>query len=536
MKFGLTPIEEAEGAVLAHGVRIDGVAYKKGDILTHERRLVLGSAGVKCVVAARLEAGDVDENEAALKLANRLAGQHLRCSAPFTGRVNLFAESAGLAIIDPEAIDRVNAIDEAITVATLPRYRAVADGDMVATIKIIPFATEASTLKAALAATPTGAISISPFKPMRIGVVSTTLPGLKASTVAKTFRVLEARLKPTGARIVGHETVPHEVGPLAKALAGLIDGSDTLIAFGASAITDRRDVIPAAVEAIGGRIERFGMPVDPGNLLLLAERSGVPIIGAPGCARSPKENGFDWVLQRVLAGVPIRDSDIRAMGVGGLLMEIVSRPQRARPMTRVGAIVLAAGQSSRFRAAGGADLTKLVAKLDGKPIVRRVVEAALATKARPVVVVTGYARDSVETAVVDLEIGVAFNPKFASGLASSLGVGLCALPGDVAGALVLLGDMPWIEPRLVDALIEAFLTRKDALAAVPLHEGRRGNPVLLGRGLFDAAMRLEGDEGARRLIGAVGAGELVEVEAAMSAVFDVDTPDDLAAAQCFRRS
>jgi molybdenum cofactor cytidylyltransferase len=111
----------------------------------------------------------------------------------------------------------------------------------------------------------------------------------------------------------------------------MIDGADALIAFGASAITDRRDVIPAAVEAIGGRIERFGMPVDPGNLLLLAERHGVPIIGAPGCARSPKENGFDWVLQRVLAGVPIRDADIRAMGVGGLLMEIASRPQPRAP-------------------------------------------------------------------------------------------------------------------------------------------------------------------------------------------------------------
>jgi molybdenum cofactor cytidylyltransferase len=331
MKFGLTPIEEAEGAVLAHGVRIDGVAYKKGDVLTRERQLALGSAGVKCVVAARLEPGDIDENEAALKLAKRLAGQHLRCSPPFTGRVNLFAKAAGLAIIEPEAIDRVNAVDEAITVATLPRYRAVANGDMVATIKIIPFATEAPTLETALTAARTSAIAVQPFKPMRIGVVSTTLPGLKPSIIAKTLRVLEARLEPTGACIVAHDIIRHEVGLLAEALSRMIDGADALIVFGASAITDRRDVIPAAIEAIGGRVERFGMPVDPGNLLLLAERHGVPIIGAPGCARSPKENGFDWVLHRVLAGVPIRDADIRAMGVGGLLMEIGSRPHPRAP-------------------------------------------------------------------------------------------------------------------------------------------------------------------------------------------------------------
>jgi molybdenum cofactor cytidylyltransferase len=204
-------------------------------------------------------------------------------------------------------------------------------------------------------------------------------------------------------------------------------------------------------------------------------------------------------------------------------------------MTRVGAIVLAAGQSSRFRAGGGLDLTKLVARIDGKPIVRRVVEAALAAKARPVVVVTGYARDSVEAAVVDLDVRLTFNPQFMSGLASSLKAGLAATPSDVAGALVLLGDMPWIEPRLIDALIDAFLARNDALAAVPSREGRRGNPVLLARGLFQAAMRLTGDEGARRLIRALSASELVEVETPDTGVsFDIDTPEDLAAARGFR--
>ena len=301
-------------------------------LLTRERRLALGSAGVKCVVAARLEPGDIDENEAALKLANRLAGAHLRCSPPFTGRVNLFAEIAGLAIVEAEAIDQVNAVDEAITVATLPRYRAVADGDMVATVKIIPFATQAPMLEAALAAAPTGAISVQPFKPMRIGVVSTTLPGLKAYSRRKDLAGARGAPGADGrANRRRKRSSRTRSGRSQKRSRSWSSGSDALIAFGASAITDRRDVIPAAVEAIGGRIERFGMPVDPGNLLLLAERHGVPIIGAPGCARSPKENGFDWVLQRVLAGVPIRDADIRAMGVGGLLMEIASRPQPRAP-------------------------------------------------------------------------------------------------------------------------------------------------------------------------------------------------------------
>ena len=168
-------------------------------------------------------------------------------------------------------------------------------------------------------------------------------------------------------------------------------------------------------------------------------------------------------------------------------------------MTSVGAIVLAAGRSSRFRAGGGLATTKLVEELGGRPIVRMAAEAALASRARPVIVVTGHARSSVEAALAGLEVERAHNPEFSSGLASSLRVGLAAMPADVAGALVLLGDMPWIEARLIDALIAGFLANPLALAAAPTHEGRRGNPVLLGRGLFDAALRLEGDEGARRL-------------------------------------
>ena len=192
---------------------------------------------------------------------------------------------------------------------------------------------------------------------------------------------------------------------------------------------------------------------------------------------------------------------------------------------------MAAGQSARFRAAGGSEATKLVAKLDGKPIVRIVAETALASRASPVVVVVvGYARNSVEAALAGLDIGIAFNPEFASGLASSLRVGLFALPPDAAGAVVLLGDMPRVQARLIDALIDSFLSREGALAAAPSLGGRRGNPVLLGRGLFEAAMRLTGDEGARRLIGALGASDLVEIAVSdAGAVFDVDTPGDLAA-------
>jgi molybdenum cofactor cytidylyltransferase len=327
LKFGPVPVEASVGGVVAHAVRRDGIVLKKGDVVSASHVAALRAAGVGEIVVARLEPGDVGENAAARRLAERIAGEGLRVDRAFTGRANLFAEHAGVFCVDEAAVARVNAVDEAVTLATLPAFRTIVPGEMVATVKIIPFAVAGSVLEAAIAAAGVAALRIARFRPLRVGVVSTLLPGLKPSVVDKTVRVLGDRLRPAAAHIIAEERVPHDTASLAAALQALGRESDLTIVFGASAITDRRDVIPAAIEAAGGRIDHFGMPVDPGNLLLIGELDDKPVIGAPGCARSPKENGFDWVLHRLLAGVPVTAADIRRMGTGGLLMEIVSRPQ-----------------------------------------------------------------------------------------------------------------------------------------------------------------------------------------------------------------
>jgi molybdenum cofactor cytidylyltransferase len=201
-------------------------------------------------------------------------------------------------------------------------------------------------------------------------------------------------------------------------------------------------------------------------------------------------------------------------------------------MADIGAIILAAGRSQRFRAEGGREISKLVASLDGKPLVRHAAEAALASRARPVVVVTGHAREAVEAALAGLPVVLANNAGFAAGLASSLKVGVAALPSGVAGALVLLGDMPEVETTTLDRLIDAFALRPEALAATPIRAGRRGNPALLSRALFGALARLDGDEGARRLLAEADPVRIVDVAVDGDGVtLDIDTPDDLAAAR-----
>jgi molybdenum cofactor cytidylyltransferase len=273
------------------------------------------------------------------------------------------------------------------------------------------------------------------------------------------------------------------------------------------------------------------MPVDPGNLLILGEIGGTPVIGAPGCARSPKENGFDWVLDRYLADLEVTPDDITGMGVGGLLMEIKSRPQpregvqsKAAARGKVAAVILAAGRSSRM---GGPN--KLLAKLGSKPLVRIVAEAALASKASPVVVVTGRDADEVRATLEGLPVTFAHNPDFAEGLSTSVRAGISGLGAEAAGALVLLADMPHVTSEMIDRLVGAFEPAKGAAIVVSTVGGRRGNPVLWARRYFSELANVTGDTGGRELI-AAHRDAVREVELGEAAAIDLDTPEALKAA------
>ncbi len=527
MKFGAVPVAEAAGGIVAHAIKQGDLILKKGSVVRAGDIERLAAAGIREIAVAALEAGDVTEDDAARRIAEASAGGGVKVAPPFTGRANLFAEAAGVLVIAAEAIHRVNRIDDAITIATLANLKAVTAGEMVATVKIIPFAV-AGALASEAVEFARAAIRVAPFMPKTLSVISTMLPGLKPSVIDKTLRVLAERIKPGASVIAVDKRIAHELLPLAEALRAEAAGrSDIIVVFGASAITDRRDVIPAAIEHAGGRIEHLGMPVDPGNLLLIGGINGKPVIGAPGCARSPNENGFDWVLQRLQADLAVTADDIRGMGVGGLLMEIVSRPQPRAPGHALGglraaAIILAAGRALRMGS------NKLSESYQGKPLVRHAAEAALASQAQPVIVVTGNEPEAVKAALAGLSVTFAHNPDFASGLASSLRRGIAAVPETSAGAIIMLGDMPKVTGAVIDRLLSAFSGKPDAPAVVPAIAGMRGNPVLLSRRLFKEIDALTGDAGARRLIEAAG-DAVIEIAVDDPAIaFDVDTPEALA--------
>lgn len=332
MFFGEVALELAAGAVLAHSEPVPGGRLRKGVILGAAEIAALRAQGLSHVTVARMGPGDVAEDMAAAELAAALVpdpvGQGLQPGTAFTGRVNLNAMGPGIVALDEAAIHRMNLVHPAITLATLPPWQRVTKGTLVGTVKIIAYGVERAALDAATGLA-RAAIRILPVVRQSAGLILTEVPGMDAKIEAKGRRSVEGRLRALGIGLQAVATVPHEAGAIAAALRDL-PGEIALILAG-SATSDLMDTAPQAVRLAGGEVFRFGIPVDPGNLLFHGRQGGRPVIGLPGCARSPALNGADWVLERLACGLAVTDADIAAMGVGGLLKEIPLRPQLREP-------------------------------------------------------------------------------------------------------------------------------------------------------------------------------------------------------------
>ncbi len=539
MIFGRIALDEAEGAVLAHTHRLPGRVLKKGSVLDAASVSALRAAGIASVIGARLEPGDVPEDEAAGRLADALLSPGLGRSGAGTGRVNLQAKVAGLLRVDRAAVGAINAVHEALTLGTLPDYAAVAEREMVATVKVIPFAVPGAVVAHAVAAAGP-ALTLHPFRTLRVGLVMSTLPGLKPSILRGTAEATAARVAGLGGSLLPPLECAHEEDAIGAALLPLLEqGADILLVAGASAVVDRRDVGPAGIVRAGGEILHFGMPVDPGNLICLGRIGSRPALVLPGCARSPKLNGIDWVLQRLFAGLPVGSAEIARMGVGGLLKDVAARPlPRARATgpasegakagaeprgKQVAAVVLAAGRSSRM-----APHNKLLVQdRAGKPMIARVVDNLLASAARPVIVVTGHGEAAVREALGRRPVQIVHAPDYAAGLSASLRAGLEAVPASAAAAVICLGDMPLVTGRMVDRLIETYDADEGRLIVAPIGGGKLGNPVLWDRRFFPDMAALSGDVGARKLLEHHGE-VLATVELGDAVLRDFDTVESLA--------
>ncbi|MGH1367302.1 MAG: molybdopterin-binding protein [Maritimibacter sp.] len=327
MEFGSVELGAALGGVLAHSVALPEGRLKKGTVLGVQEIARLEAAGVRHITIARLGATDIDENRAAASLARAITGERpgVRLSAAFTGRVNVIADGIGLAALDVDAINAINGVDETITLATVPAHYRMEPNGLIATIKIIPYGICRESIARAceLGA---GAIGLAPVVLATADLIVTSHAAGSSEETGKGLSAISSRLAALGMSLIGKTYVPHEAAALAQAVAE--SQADLTLILTASATSDPMDVGPEALRRAGGSVTRFGIPVDPGNLLFYGTHAdGRPVIGLPGCARSPAMNGADWVLERIAIGRAPTSAEIAAMGVGGLLKEMPGRKQ-----------------------------------------------------------------------------------------------------------------------------------------------------------------------------------------------------------------
>ena len=535
MKFGPVPVNSALGATLAHSQTLGGKRYRKGQILTEEDINAISNSGIINITVAELESDDIRENDAAQILGNILAGENIRLSIANTGRINLFAASDGLVNFNPEHINAINAVNEGITIATLNLHEKVVLNQIVATIKIIPFAVSLKDLNSVqkLASDHSFLIDILSLRARKVALLQTTLPGIKTKILDKTTAVLDAKLNSLGSQLTIEKKCEHTHNSIAGHLQDIINtGAEVILIMGASATTDRRDVIPEGIETAGGSIDHFGMPVDPGNLLLIAHIDKIPILALPGSARSPKIGGNDLILQRLLAGLPLDATSIRSMGTGGLLKESSNRPlpraeaapyksnnHNSSTKPKIAGMVMAAGKSTRMGV-----VNKLLAKIDGKTMISHAVQTLHKSGAKPIIVVTGYESERIREELKTSDVIFVHNTSYADGLSSSLKTGIRNIPDDCNAVIISLGDMPKVNTNHIKLLIEAYSADTGRAICTPTWNGKRGNPVLWANRFFAEMEEIEGDIGAKQLLS--NNSEIVhEVEMPDNGILiDIDSP------------
>lgn len=323
MELKVVELERATGKLLAHNVVDDAgrKVLRKGTPIDSEALARLRELGHSQVWIADLAPDDVPENDVARRLAGVVGGPGTEISSLSTGRANLQATRSGILKVQAEALRRINALP-GVAIATRPSNVTVTPGEILSTVKIVPYALPQADLEAAesVACETAGVLSVRPFSEMRVGLLLTGSPASEERLHRMYSEVVRERVAETGSQVTAERFVPQARAAVADALRQFIDaGNDLVVICGETSIVDVGDVTPRAVEDAGGEIEIYGAPVDPGNLLMLAYVGDVSILGAPGCIRSRKANVIDRVLPRLLAGEHLTRDDVVELGHGGLL-------------------------------------------------------------------------------------------------------------------------------------------------------------------------------------------------------------------------
>ena len=532
MKIKSLAPQDSIGAVLAQTYNLPGKIISKGTFVTNEIVAYFKTGNVKTILCAVPEEGDIHEDEAAEAISSAIDKNHIYADKASTGRVNFKSQSLCLVRYDRDFIKELNLVDESIAFSIVEHNQLLAEGDLIATLKIIPFFMQKKYVDRVIKILAKDELfKIHSLKKKEVTLIQTCFEWQKKSIFTATSNVTKARLEALGCSLKKEKLINHDYDTLRAIIRSSVKNEpEILLVSGASAITDRSDCIPKAILSEGGEIIQYGLAVDPGNLLLIGKVGNTTVIGMPGCARSPKLNGFDWVLQLLMADIPINREELADMGAGGLLMEIASRPlPRALAKTvskrenKVMGVILAAGNSTRM----GND-NKLLRNIGDAPLIRNTAIEMLKSDLDSCSIVLGYQSDKVADVIKDLNVNLILNPLWKEGQASSLRAAINTLDSTYSDLLIMLGDLPGIKSSHINSIIEEHLltdNRKSKIT-IPSFKGQKGNPVIWGRSFFHDLSNLEGDVGGRTLFSEHPAAiNILEMNDPW-VVKDADTPED----------
>ena len=529
--LGLDP-QESLGSVIAQTYNLPGKTISKGTFVTSEIVEYFKEGEVQNILCAVPDNGDIHEDEAANIISNEIDRSHIYTEGASTGRVNFKSRSLCLVRYKRDLIKKVNLVDESIAFSIVEHNQLLAKNDLIATLKIIPFFTQKKYVDQVISKLAKNELfKTHSLNKKEVSLIQTSFDWQKKSIFKATSNVTRNRLEALDCSLNEEKLIRHDYEVLRSEIKSSVEsGIDILLLSGASAIIDRSDHIPKAILSEGGEIIQYGLAVDPGNLLLLGKIGKTTIIGMPGCARSPKLNGFDWVLQLLMADIPINREELADMGAGGLLMEIASRPlpralakSVSKREKKVMGVILAAGNSTRM----GKD-NKLLRKIGDAPLIRNTAIEMLKSDLDTCSIVLGYQSDKVADVIKDLNINLILNPLWKEGQASSLRAAINTLDSTYSDLLIMLGDLPGIKSSHINSIIEEHLLtdNRRSKITIPSFKGQKGNPVIWGRSFFHDLSNLEGDIGGRTLFSEHPAAiNILEMDDPW-VVKDADTPED----------
>ena len=317
------------GAVLTRDLTVDGKRWSKGRRLSAEDLLALAAAEPGPPVTVLVASGnELHEDEAALRLAKAIAGPGLDARGPNQSRLDLIASVDGVVHVRIVELERINRLDP-LEVFTVFDGQVVEKGDLVASVKIAPHLVDAGVIDAGARIAGFGSqpiVEIAPFSPRRVGVV--VKESVRATAKERFEASVRAKIEGLGSEILDIVYVEDDADSVETAVARFTRGAETadLILTAGSASTDPEDAFFVAIDALGGRVIRHGVPSHPGSMLWLARVGGTSILGLPTCGAYSKATAADLLLPRLLAGEPASEATVAKLGHGGIL----TRDQRFR--------------------------------------------------------------------------------------------------------------------------------------------------------------------------------------------------------------